>query len=67
MSAKIFAALRGANNETMEANVDNQALRILDPELRDAGDALPQPIDAPRAILPPRAGKRGQPVRTTCR
>ena len=30
-------------------------------------DLPPQPIDAPRAIVPPRAGKRGQPARTTCK
>ncbi|MDX8377518.1 MAG: PspA/IM30 family protein [Mariprofundales bacterium] len=38
--AKIITAMRGAANEAGEAVVDNQALRILDQEMRDAQDEL---------------------------
>lgn len=40
MFSKIFTAFRGAQNEVIETVIDNQALRILEQELRDAGDAL---------------------------
>lgn len=40
MFTKIFTAFRGAQNEIIETVIDNQALRILEQELRDAGDAL---------------------------
>lgn len=38
--SKMFTALRGAANETGEAIVDTQALRILDQEIRDAKKEL---------------------------
>lgn len=38
--AKMITALRGGVNEAGEAIVDTQALRILDQEIRDAGDEL---------------------------
>lgn len=37
---KLFTALRGGANEVGEAIVDQQALRILDQEIRDADNAL---------------------------
>ncbi|MDI2592254.1 PspA/IM30 family protein [Pseudomonas sp. N3-W] len=38
--SKLFTALRGGANEVGEAIVDQQALRILDQEIRDADSAL---------------------------
>ncbi|NRB40770.1 MAG: PspA/IM30 family protein [Pseudomonadales bacterium] len=38
--AKVLTALRGSVNEAGEARVDNQALRILDQEVREAADEL---------------------------
>ena len=38
--AKVVTAVRGGVNEAGEAIVDHQALRILDQEIRDAGDNL---------------------------
>ena len=38
--AKMITALRGGVNEAGEAIIDTQALRILDQEIRDAGDEL---------------------------
>ena len=37
---KLFTAVRGGVNEAAEAAADNQALRILDQEIRDAENAL---------------------------
>ncbi|WP_375449901.1 PspA/IM30 family protein [uncultured Devosia sp.] len=39
---KIFTAIRGGVNEAAEAAVDNQSMRILDQETRDAEQALRQ-------------------------
>src|SRR3546814_8457036 len=38
--SKLFTALRGGANEVGESIVDQQALRILDQEIRDADSAL---------------------------
>ena len=38
--SKLFTALRGGANEVGEAIADQQALRILDQEIRDADSAL---------------------------
>ena len=38
--AKVATAIRGGVNEAGEAIVDNQALRILDQEIRDADNEL---------------------------
>lgn len=40
--SKMFTALRGATNETGDAIIDTQALRILDQEIRDAENELDQ-------------------------
>lgn len=37
---KLFTALRGKTNEVVESVVDNQSLRILDQEIRDAKEEL---------------------------
>jgi phage shock protein A len=49
--AKMLTALRGGVNEAGEAIVDNQALRILDQELRDASEELKQSKDSLAAIM----------------
>ena len=38
--SKLFTALRGGASEVGESIVDQQALRILDQEIRDADSAL---------------------------
>jgi len=38
--AKVATAIRGGVSEAGEAIADNQALRILDQEIRDADNAL---------------------------
>ncbi len=43
--SKVITALRGGVNEAGEAIVDSQALRILDQEIRDAGEQLKQSKD----------------------
>ena len=48
---KIFTAARGAATETGEAIVDNQALRILDQEIRDAGVELRKAKDALTEVM----------------
>lgn len=49
--AKMITALRGGVNETGEAIVDNQALRILDQEIREASEELKQSKDSLAAII----------------
>ncbi len=49
--AKMMTALRGGVNEAGEAFVDNQALRILDQEVREASEELKQSKDSLAAIL----------------
>ncbi len=49
--AKMLTALRGGVNEAGEAIVDNQALRILDQEVRDASEELKQSKDSLAAIM----------------
>ncbi len=48
---KMMTALRGGINEAGEAVVDNQALRILDQEVRDAAEELKQAKDNLAAII----------------
>ena len=48
---KIFTAARGAATEAGEAVVDNQALRILDQEIRDAGVELRKAKDALTEVM----------------
>lgn len=48
---KMLTALRGGVNEAGEAIVDNQALRILDQEVRDASEELKQSKDSLAAIM----------------
>jgi phage shock protein A len=48
---KIFTAARGAATETGEAIVDNQALRILDQEMRDANVELRKAKDALTEVM----------------
>lgn len=49
--AKMMTALRGGVNEAGEAIVDTQALRILDQEVRDAGEALKSSKDSLAEII----------------
>lgn len=49
--AKLLTALRGGATEAGEAIVDSQALRILDQEVRDAGEELKQSRDALAEII----------------
>ena len=49
--AKMITALRGGVNEAGEAVVDSQALRILDQEVRDAGEELKRSKDSLAEIM----------------
>ena len=49
--AKVATAVRGGVNEAGEAIVDNQALRILDQEIRDADSELSKSKDALASII----------------
>lgn len=49
--AKMMTALRGGVNEAGEAVVDSQALRILDQEVRDAGEELKRSKDSLAEIM----------------
>lgn len=49
--AKVATAVRGGVNEAGEAIVDNQALRILDQEIRDADNGLSKSKDALTSII----------------
>ncbi|MCZ6773478.1 MAG: PspA/IM30 family protein [Proteobacteria bacterium] len=49
--AKVATAVRGGVSEAGEAIVDNQALRILDQEIRDAGSELGKSKDALTGII----------------
>jgi len=49
--AKMLTALRGGVNEAGEAIVDSQALRILDQEVRDAGEEIRQSKDSLATII----------------
>ncbi|MGI1677134.1 MAG: PspA/IM30 family protein [Cellvibrionaceae bacterium] len=49
--AKMITALKGGVNEAGEAIVDTQALRILDQEVRDAGEELKQSKDGLATIM----------------
>ena len=49
--SKMITALRGGVNETGEAIVDSQALRILDQEVRDAGEELKRSKDSLAEIM----------------
>ena len=49
--AKVATAVRGGVNEAGEAIVDNQALRILDQEIRDADNGLSKSKDALASII----------------
>ncbi|MFL0797702.1 MAG: PspA/IM30 family protein [Cellvibrionaceae bacterium] len=49
--AKMMTALKGGVNEAGEAIVDSQALRILDQEVREAGEELKQSKDALAEII----------------
>ena len=49
--AKMMTALRGGVNEAGEAIVDSQALRILDQEIRDAGEQSKQSKDSLASII----------------
>jgi phage shock protein A len=49
--AKMMTALRGGVNEAGEAIVDSQALRILDQEIRDAGEQSKQSKDGLASII----------------
>lgn len=49
--AKMMTALRGGVNEAGEAIVDSQALRILDQEVRDAGEDLKRSKDSLAEII----------------
>ncbi len=48
---KMLTVLRGGVNEAGEAIIDNQALRILDQEVRDASEELKQSKDSLAAIM----------------
>jgi phage shock protein A len=48
---KIATAVRGGVNEAGEAIVDNQAMRILDQEIRDAGNGLSKSKEALTSII----------------
>lgn len=49
--SKMVTALRGGVNEAGEAIVDSQALRILDQEIRDAGEELKRSKDSLAEIM----------------
>ena len=49
--AKVATAIRGGVNEAGEAIVDNQALRILDQEIRDADNELINSKEALTSII----------------
>ncbi|MFV0477836.1 MAG: PspA/IM30 family protein [Parahaliea sp.] len=49
--AKMITALRGGINETGEAIIDSQALRILDQEIRDSAEELKNSKDSLAEIL----------------
>lgn len=49
--SKMITALRGGVNEAGEVIVDSQALRILDQEIRDAGNELTQSKDGLASII----------------
>jgi phage shock protein A len=49
--AKVATAIRGGASEAGEAIVDNQALRILDQEIRDAGNELGKSKEALTGII----------------
>ncbi len=49
--AKVATAVRGGVSEAGEAIVDNQVLRILDQEIRDAGNELSKSKDALTGII----------------
>lgn len=49
--SKMITALRGGVNEAGEAVVDSQALRILDQEVRDAGEELKRSKDSLAEIM----------------
>ncbi len=49
--AKVATAVRGGVSEAGEAIVDNQALRILDQEIRDAGNGLSKSKEALTSII----------------
>ena len=49
--SKMITALRGGVNEAGEAIIDAQALRILDQEIRDAGEELNKSKDGLAAII----------------
>ena len=49
--AKVATAVRGGVNEAGEAIVDNQALRILDQEIRDADNGLSKSKEALTGII----------------
>nr|MBC8239691.1 PspA/IM30 family protein [Alphaproteobacteria bacterium] len=49
--AKVATAIRGGVSEAGEAIVDNQALRILDQEIRDADSELSKSKDALTSII----------------
>ena len=49
--AKVATAIRGGVNEAGEAIVDNQALRILDQEIRDADNELIKSKEALTSII----------------
>lgn len=48
---KLFTALKGGANEAAEAVVDNQALRILDQEIREAKDGIRKSDEALVSIV----------------
>ena len=49
--SKMLTALRGCVNEAGEAVVDSQALRILDQEVREAGEELKHSKDSHAEIM----------------
>ncbi len=49
--AKVATAVRGGVSEAGEAIVDNQALRILDQEIRDADNGLGKSKEALTGII----------------
>jgi phage shock protein A len=65
--AKVATAIRGGVSEAGEAIVDNQALRILDQEIRDADDGLGKSKEALTGIIAKRklAGKKVKSLRSS--
>ncbi len=55
---KLLTAMRGAANEAGEAIVDNQALRILDQEMRDAKEHLGRAKESLTAVMAEEMGVR---------